>query len=171
MAKLKLREGMTRDLFFQWLKSHRSFRIASLGEIGVNPDQRIHADAQRLAEVSTDLGIGLLQATLLLLSFVGVLWGLSEGVAFGLFDRKIVIPGYMVWCALLYASVASFASWRVGRPLVELGAQRYARESEMRFALMHVNEHGEAIAVSRGEKLDNSPGSPRTHPGPTGSHA
>jgi putative ATP-binding cassette transporter len=77
----------------------------------------------------------------------------------------------MVWCALLYASVASFASWRVGRPLVELGAQRYARESEMRFALMHVNEHGEAIAVSRGEKLDNSPGSPRTHPGPTGSHA
>jgi len=156
MAKLKLREGVTRDLFFQWLKSHRSFRIASLGEIGVNPDQRIHADAQRLAEVSTDLGVGLLQATLLLLSFVGVLWGLSEGVAFALFDRKIVIPGYMVWCALLYASIASFASWRVGRPLVELGAQRYARESEMRFALMRVNEYGEAIAVSRGEKLEEN---------------
>ncbi|WP_292528917.1 ABC transporter ATP-binding protein/permease [Methylocystis sp.] len=154
MAKLKLREGLTRDLFFQWLKSHRCFRIASLGEIGVNPDQRIHADAQRLAEVSTDLGIGLLQATLLLISFVGVLWELSEGVTFEALDRKIVIPGYMVWCALLYASVASFASWRVGRPLVELGAQRYARESEMRFALMHVNEYGEAIAVSRGQKLE-----------------
>lgn len=154
MTKLKLREGLTRDLFFQWLTPHRSFRLASMGEIGVNPDQRIHADAQRLAEVSTDLGIGLFQATLLLISFVGVLWGLSAGVTFDIFERKIAIPGYMVWAALLYASVASFASWRVGRPLVELGAERYARESELRFALMHVNQNGEAIAVSRGEKLE-----------------
>jgi putative ATP-binding cassette transporter len=128
-------------MFFQWLKSHRSFRIASLGEIGVNPDQRIHADAQRLAEVSTDLGVGLLQATLLLLSFVGVLWGLSEGVAFGLFDRTIVIPGYMVWCALLYASVASFAS-RVNR----WSARRHPALIRNAFCAMKVNEHGEAIA-------------------------
>ncbi|MEF3366171.1 ABC transporter ATP-binding protein/permease [Methylocystis sp. 9N] len=156
MTKLKLREGLTRDLFFQWLKPHRGFHIANLGEIGVNPDQRIDADAQHLAEVSTDLGIGLLQATLLLVSFVGVLWGLSEGVSFDIFGKNIAIPGYMVWAALLYASVASFGSWRVGRPLVELGAERYARESEMRFALMNANEHIEAISVYRGEKLEEN---------------
>ena len=42
------------------------------GEIGINPDQRIHEDARRLSELSADLGIGLLQASLLLLSFLGV---------------------------------------------------------------------------------------------------
>lgn len=156
MTKLKLREGLTRDLFAQWLTPTRSFLLAHAGEIGVNPDQRIHADAQHLAELSTDLGVGLLQATLLLVSFIGVLWTLSANVAFELAGRHIVVPGYMVWSALLYASVASLASWRVGRPLVELGAERYARESDLRFALVHVNEHNEGIAVSRGEAVEEN---------------
>lgn len=156
MTKLKLREALTRDLFIQWLTPHRAFSIAGMGEIGVNPDQRIHADAQHLAEISTDLGVGLLQATLLLLSFIGVLWALSAGVTFDVFGTRIAIPGYMVWSALLYASVASFGGWRIGRPLVQLGAERYGRESELRFALMRVNEHVEAIAVRRGEDFEQS---------------
>ena len=76
MAKLKLREGLTRDLFAQWLTPRRAFLLAGAGEIGVNPDQRIQADAQHLAELSTDLGVGLFQATLLLVCFIGVLWTL-----------------------------------------------------------------------------------------------
>jgi len=154
MTKLKLREGLTRDLFSQWLISKRVYLISRAGEIGVNPDQRIHADAQHLAEVSTDLGIGLVQASLLLASFVGVLWSLSEGVTFHVLGAPVDVPGYMVWCALLYASVASLASWRVGRPLVHLGAERYARESDLRFKLMHVNAHAEAIAIHRGEATE-----------------
>ena len=55
----------------------RAARISRAGEIGVNPDQRIQADAQNLTELSTDLGIGLIQSTVLLLSFIGVLWILS----------------------------------------------------------------------------------------------
>ena len=58
----------------QWLKPTRAFRLSNAGQIGENPDQRIQQDAQHLAELTTDLGIGLLQSTLLLLSFVGVLW-------------------------------------------------------------------------------------------------
>ena len=72
MLKLKLREGLVRDLLDQWLTPGRAFRLAGAGEIGVNPDQRIHEDARHLTELSTDLGIGLLQASLLLISFIGV---------------------------------------------------------------------------------------------------
>jgi putative ATP-binding cassette transporter len=151
MAKLKLREGLTHDLFTQWLTPRRAFLLAGAGEIGVNPDQRIQADAQHLAEISTDLGVGLLQATLLLLCFIGVLWTLSAGVSFEVEGKSYVIPGYMVWSALFYASAASIASWRVGRPLIRLNAEHYARESDVRSALMHVNEHCEGIAVYRGE--------------------
>ena len=64
----------------EWLTRKRAARITRAGEIGVNPDQRLHEDAQHLTELSTDLGIGLFQSTLLLVSFIGVLWGLSRGI-------------------------------------------------------------------------------------------
>ena len=150
-AKMKLREALTRDLFAQWLTPKRAFLLAGAGEIGVNPDQRIHEDAHHLAELSTDLGAGLFQAMLLLASFIGVLWILSAGVVFELHGLSFAIPGYMVWCALFYAGAASWASWRVGRPLIELDAERYAREFDLRFALIHVNEHVDGIAAHRGE--------------------
>lgn len=152
MSKLKLREGLSRDLFDQWLTPKRAFRLSGAGEIGVNPDQRIHEDARHLVDLSTDLGIGLLQATILLVSFITVLWALSETISFSIDGMSFTIPGYMVWCALVYAGIASFVSWRVGRPLIDLNAQRYAREADLRFALVRVNERTEAIALYGGEK-------------------
>ncbi len=151
MTKLKLREGLTHDLFDQWLVPKRAFRLSTAGEIGENPDQRIHEDARHLVELSTDLGIGLLQATLLLASFITVLWTVSEGIIFSLGGMSFVLPGYMVWFALVYAGIASFVSWRVGRPLIPLNTHRYAREAELRFSLVRVNERTEAIALYGGE--------------------
>ncbi|WP_026870567.1 ABC transporter ATP-binding protein/permease [Inquilinus limosus] len=149
--KVRLREGLTRDLFTEWLKPKRAFRLAGAGEIGENPDQRIHEDTRHLTELSTDLGIGLLQSTLLLISFVGVLWVLSEGIVLRLDGMALSIPGYMVWCALLYAAAASWVSWRVGRPLIDINAERYAREADLRSALVRVNEHVDGITLDGGE--------------------
>ena len=64
------------------LEPGTAFRLTYAGEIGANPDQRIHEDARHLTELSTDLGIGLLQSSLLLGSFIGVLWMLSGNVVF-----------------------------------------------------------------------------------------
>jgi len=151
MSKLKLREGLTRDLFDQWLVPKRAFRLSNAGEIGENPDQRIHEDARHLVELSTDLGIGLLQATLLLVSFITVLWAVSADIKFSIGGLHFGFPGYMVWFALVYAGIASFVSWRVGRPLIPLNAHRYAREADLRFSLVRVNERTEAIALYGGE--------------------
>ncbi|MGH6852458.1 MAG: ABC transporter ATP-binding protein/permease, partial [Methylocella sp.] len=151
MSKLKLREGLTRDLFDQWLVPRRAFRLSGAGEIGQNPDQRIHEDARHLVDLSTDLGIGLLQSTLLLACFITVLWAVSEGVSFSIAGLSFALPGYMVWFALIYAGIASFGSWRVGRPLIAFNADRYAREADLRFGLVRVNERTEAIAVYGGE--------------------
>ncbi|HUI21376.1 MAG TPA: ABC transporter ATP-binding protein/permease [Methylocella sp.] len=150
-TKLKLREGLTRDLFDQWLVPRRAFRLSGAGEIGINPDQRIHEDARHLVELSTDLGIGLLQSTLLLGSFITVLWTASREITFSVEGLSFSFPGYMVWLALIYAGIASFVSWRVGRPLIPLNAERYAREADLRFALVRVNERTEAIALYGGE--------------------
>ena len=151
MTKVKLREGLVRDLFDEWLKPRRAFHLANAGEVGANPDQRIHEDARHLTELSTDLGIGLLQSSLLLGSFIGVLWILSQNVTFHVSGRSFAIPGYMVWCALFYAGTASWLSWLVGRPLIQLNAERYAREADLRYALVRLNEHSDSVALYGGE--------------------
>ncbi|PSJ56326.1 ABC transporter ATP-binding protein/permease [Kumtagia ephedrae] len=151
MLRLKLREGLTSDLITEWMRPKRAFRLANAGAIGVNPDQRLHEDARHLTELTTDLGVGLLQATILLASFVGVLWSLSSGFIFHAWGREFAIPGYMVWAAVLYAGIASSLSWLVGRPLIRLNGDRYAREAELRFSLMYVNEHIDSISLAGGE--------------------
>ena len=151
-TKVKLREWLVCDLFDEWLKPRRAFHLVNAGEMGTNPDQRIHEDARHLTELTTDLGIGLLQSSLLLGSFIGVLWVLSRNVTFHVSGRSFGIPGYMVWCALLYAGTASWLSWLVGRPLIELNSERYAREADLRFALMRLNEHSDSVALYGGEQ-------------------
>jgi vitamin B12/bleomycin/antimicrobial peptide transport system ATP-binding/permease protein len=151
-SKLALRRGLVEDLVIEWLAPVRAFRVSQAGEIGENPDQRIHEDARHLTELATDLGIGLLQSSLLLVSFIGVLWVESSTMVLSIGGRAFVAPGYMVWCALLYAAVASLLSWRVGRPLIGLNQTRYAREAQFRYALVRVNEEVEGVALYGGEE-------------------
>ncbi|WP_370880099.1 ABC transporter ATP-binding protein/permease [Labrys monachus] len=151
MVKLKLRQGLVEDLIGQWMQPKRAFRLANSSRIGVNPDQRLHEDTRHLTELSTDLGIGLLQASILLISFITVLWSISSGFAFDIGGYHLVVPGYMVWAAIFYATTASLISWHVGGPLIGLNADRYAREAEFRFSLVRVSEHVDAIALNSGE--------------------
>ncbi len=150
-SKVVLRQGLVDDLLSEWLKPKRAFRLSNSGTLGANPDQRLQADAQHLTDLSTDLGIGLLQSSLLLSLFVGVLWALSRGEFLPFAGRDFSPPGYLVWCALLYAGAASYLSWRVGRPLINLNAEHYAREAEFRSALVRINEHIDGITLYGGE--------------------
>ena len=151
-TKIKLRESLVCDLLNEWLKPRRAIRLADARDIGANPDQRIHEDARHLTELSTDLGIGFLQSSLLLWIFITVLWGLSGTVPLYVGGHTFTIPGYMVWCALLYSGAASWLSWLIGHPLVQLNAARYAQEAELRYALVHLSEHVDSISLYGGEE-------------------
>lgn len=152
ILQIKLRDAVTGDLLDGWLQPRRAYLLTWAGEVGVNPDHRIQEDCRHLCELFAELGVGLLQSTLMLVSFVGVLWVLSENVALMVGGYSLEIPGYMVWCALAYALLGSWATWRVGHPLVALNAEQYAREAEFRFALVHTNEAAEAVGLSGGER-------------------
>lgn len=152
MLKIRLREWLTRYLLDEWLVRGRAYRLALAGELGVNPDQRIEEDARKLTDLSAGLAIGFLQSSLLLVSFIGILWTLSKHLVFVVGGFHFSVPGYMVWCALAYAAMGSFLTWRVGKPLVGLNAQLYAREAELRFSLVRVSESAESIALVQGER-------------------
>ncbi|HEY9539895.1 MAG TPA: ABC transporter ATP-binding protein/permease [Kiloniellaceae bacterium] len=152
MLKVRLREWLTHHLLDEWLIAGRAYRLGLAGQIGVNPDQRIEEDTRKLTELSAQLGAGLLHALMLLVTFIGILWALSSNVVFVVDGSSFTIPGYMVWCAILYAFIGSFLTWRVGQPLIALNTERYAREADLRFALVRVSESAESIALFGGER-------------------
>ncbi len=149
--QVNLREGLVKSLLEDWMQPRRAFWLANSGAMGVNPDQRMHEDARHLSELSADLWVGLLQATILFGTFAGVLWGLSSDFDFRLGERDYAIPGFMVWAAIIYASGGSLLSYWVGRGLVRRNADRYAREADLRFSLVRVNEHVDDISLAEGE--------------------
>lgn len=151
MLKVRLREWLTRHLLDEWLARGRAYRLGLAGELGVNPDQRIEEDTRKLTDLSAGLAVGLVQASILLVSFIGILWSLSSNLVFVVAGYHFSIPGYMVWCAIAYAAVGSVMTWRVGLPLIGLNAQLYSREAELRFALVRVSESAESIALYQGE--------------------
>jgi len=150
--KVKLRQALTQDLVKDWLMPRRAFWLANAGPMGVNPDQRIHEDARKLCELSADLGTGLLQSAILFGSFAGVLWVLSSSFSFRIEHRDYAIPGFMLWAAVLYASAGSLMSYWVGGSLINRNAERYAREADLRFSLVRINEHLDGISLAGGEE-------------------
>jgi putative ATP-binding cassette transporter len=151
MLKLKLREGLVHDLVQGWMQPRRAFQLESAGPIGVNPDQRMHEDARHLTELSSDLVLGLVQSSALLVSFVGVLWSISRGFTLKIGGITLALPGYMVWAAVIYALSASLLTYWTGRRLIPDNASRYAREADLRYTLVRVNEHIDAITLAGGE--------------------
>src|SRR5579872_526740 len=151
MLKLKLREGLVHDLVEDWMQPQRAFQLESAGPIGVNPDQRMHEDARHLTELSSDLALGLVQSSALLVSFVGVLWSISRGFQLTIGGVRLAVPGYMVWAAVIYALSASLLTYWTGRRLIPDNASRYAREADLRYTLVRVNEHIDAITLAGGE--------------------
>ena len=150
--KVKMREALVGDLIRDWMSPRRAFWLANAGPMGVNPDQRMHDDARHLCELSGDLGTGLIQASVTLVAFIGVLWVLSRGFALTIAGHDITVPGYMVWAAIIYAALGSLLSYWVGGSLIGRNAERYAREGDLRFALVRVNEHLDGITLAAGEE-------------------
>ena len=90
-------------------------------------------------------------ATIALASFVGILWSLSGSFGFSLGGQNYVIPGFMVWMAVLYCVAGSAISFWVGRPLMRLNYRQQRLEADFRHRMVRVREHSEAIALDGGE--------------------
>ncbi len=147
----RMREALVTDIVGLWLQPRRAFWLQGSGPIGAHPDQRMHDDMLKLCELSVGLGIGLLQASILLGSFASVLWVISKDFSIPFDGRDLAVPGFMLWAAIAYAAVGSLMSYWVGKSLITRNAERYQREGELRFSLTRINEHLDGISLAGGE--------------------
>jgi putative ATP-binding cassette transporter len=152
LLQLHWRRWLVRRLQRRWLEGGRHYQLNFLEGAADNPDQRISENTRWATAMAVDMAVGLISSVLMLVSFVGILWGLSGPlhVAFG--ATEFDIPGYMVWAALLYAGIGSGLTWLIGRPMVQANIRRNEAESNHRFALVRLRESSEGVAMIRGER-------------------
>jgi putative ATP-binding cassette transporter len=95
--------------------------------------------------------VGGLRALVTLATFVAILWTLSGTLTVPVAGFSIVLPGYLVWMALLYAIGGTWFTHWIGRPLVGLNFERQRCEADFRFSLVRFRENTEGVALYRGE--------------------
>jgi putative ATP-binding cassette transporter len=155
LLELRWRAWMTRDYLQRWLKGHVFYQLELQSKNGTdNPDQRIQEDVQQFTADTVGLSLGLLDATVTLLSFVGILWQLSGGFSFDVAGDSYNIPGFMVWMALTYALAGSLIGHFIGRSMAALNFAQQRLEADFRHHLMRVREYSEAIALDRGGHVE-----------------
>ncbi|NLT89315.1 MAG: ABC transporter ATP-binding protein/permease [Pseudomonas lactis] len=146
MLTIRWRAWLTEKHFSRWL-AHKNYYQLEQGGYTDNPDQRISEDLNNFTSGTLSLGLGLLRNVVSLVSFSIILWGVSGSIeVFG-----ITIPGYMFWCALLYAAVGSWLTHLIGRRLIGLSNQQQRFEADLRFSMVRVRENAESIALYNGE--------------------
>lgn len=176
LLELRWRSWMTRHYLTRWLAGQVFYKLelarfdepaAALTEDTKpisqanqaspdNPDQRIQEDLNSFTTETINLSMGLLNAVVTLVSFVGILWGLSGAFSFSLGGASYTIPGFMVWAAVAYCAVGSLLTHYIGRRQINLQFMQQRFEANFRHHMVRVREYSESIALDRGETVEKN---------------
>lgn len=156
---IRWRRWMTSHFLNHWLDNKTFYYWQISGQPSDNPDQRISEDVRDFISTSDaqggfiPLAIGLIQQIVNLLAFVTLLWKVGN---LPLLHGHLVIHGYLVWGALLYAGVGSWLMAKIGNPIVRLSFDQQRYEADFRFSLVRLRENGESVALSQGEDTEKA---------------
>ena len=163
LLEVRWRAWMTAHYLERWLGNHAFYTLelarfsspkGDSAKAADNPDQRIQEDINLFTTYSISLSMGLLNAVVTLVSFVGILWSLSGAFGFTLGGTSYSIPGFMVWMAVLYCVVGSVITHYIGRPQIQLNYQQQRYEADFRHHMVRVREYSESIALDKGEAVE-----------------
>lgn len=149
--EIRWRQWMSQHFIEQWTHMRRYYKMQLQGDGTDNPDQRISEDTRHFISGFLALGLGIFEQAITLVSFLGILWSLSGSLLIPLGNFTLSIPGYMCWCALLYALIGTLISWTLGRPLIRLDYEKERREADFRYSLVRFRDNVEGIALYQGE--------------------
>jgi len=154
--QIRWRNWMTTRYLGDWLEGANHYRMQLRGDAADNPDQRIAEDTKLFVDRTLDIGLTLLNSIVTFVSFVIILWGLSEEAPLSVFGVPYAIPGYLVWAALIYSVFGTVLTQWIGAPLVNLDFEQQRREADFRFNLVRTRENAEQIALLDGERAERT---------------
>lgn len=145
------RRWLTRRVMQDWMTGGRHHTLSFLPGRHDNPDGRIAEDIRIATEYAVDIGHSGLYATILLISFINILWVISGTVQLSVFGTDLSVPGHLVWVAIGYTLLATWIALRLGRPMTRAANRRQASEADFRFGLARARTHSLGIALMQGE--------------------
>ena len=158
---IRWRRWLTEDYSRRWLDHHNHYRMM-LANVGTdNPDQRIQEDIPRFIDGGQFGGLGVYNFSINLISQLSslvsysiILWAVSARLVFP--GTRLHFPGFLFWCAIVYAILGTGATGIIGRPLARLAFARQHYEANFRFGLARLREYSEQIALLFGERVEKS---------------
>lgn len=114
-----------------------------------NIAQRIQNDIGVVVNTTLSLASDFFRSILTFGTFVGTLWVIGGALSFVLLGLNIVIPGYLVWVALIAAVAATIITYYVGKSLEKTAVNLESAEADLRQNITVLNEDAENIATAK----------------------
>jgi putative ATP-binding cassette transporter len=131
------REWLTRRITGVYIERHLFEHFVCEDQIS-NPDQRMSEDVRQLTTTTLSFLLMIINASLTILSFSGVLWNINPKL-------------FLV--AVLYALGGSIFTIWLGRPLIRLNYQQADFEANFRTDLIQIDRDGDKI-IATGTELE-----------------
>src|SRR3954452_23908494 len=154
--QIRWRRWLTERYLALWMADGRHYRIRFVDNTVDNIHLRIANDVLLFLQRTHELGTGLLNSVVALLSFAIILWGLSAGTPLPLFGVDLSFPGYLVFTALAYAGIGTLVAHLIGWRLIPLQFSQQRYESDFRFAIAGVTDNAEPVALMGGEAVERA---------------
>jgi len=154
--QIRMRRFMTERYLAIWMAEGRHYRIRFVDNTVDNIHLRIANDVLLFVQRTHELGTGLLQSVVALISFAIILWGLSATTPLPLFGHDFSFPGYLIWTALSYAGIGTLVAHLIGWRLIPIQFNQQRTESDFRFAIARVTDNAEPVALMGGEAVERA---------------
>jgi vitamin B12/bleomycin/antimicrobial peptide transport system ATP-binding/permease protein len=145
--QVRWRQWLARTLINRWLADRHFYQLTIVHTEAENPEARIAEDGRLAIELLVDLSLGILNALLAAVSFIGILWVVGGSLTVAGYS----IPGYMVLACIIYSTITTLSMFLLGRPLVRRVEEKAAGEAQLRYELTRVKDNAENIALSGGD--------------------
>ena len=144
------RAWLNDHLLRRWLDRNRFYKLELVDGDHRNPEHRIHDDLRIATEMPVDFVTGFLTALLSAIAFVAVLWAVGGSLTLEVAGAPLIIPGFLVIAAIVYALVANGSMLAVAFRFIPITERKNQAEAEYRHALTRVRENAESIALLDG---------------------
>ena len=150
------RAWLTNSVVSRWLTNGRYYQLNLVDGDHKNPEYRIAEDLRVATDAPVDFAAGVTQAFLSAATFIVVLWTIGGALTLSVGGSTVIVPGFLVIAAVVYAAIASGSMTIIGRNFASVSESKNQAEAEYRYVLTRVRENGESIALLGGEEEERA---------------
>lgn len=122
----------------KYLKNRAYYKINFKADID-NPDQRLSQEIEPITSSALSFSATLLEKALEMVTFLIVVWSISQQVALAL---------------LIYTIIGNFIAVYLNQELIKINQAEIESKADYSYCLTHVRNHAESIAFFQGEKQE-----------------